>query len=166
MAKDDSAFFGIQEAKLDGQYRLPLIRDVIEARGTKDDLRVVPDPKGRYIDIFILPTFNRYYKNFIQRQDISSQEREAAINGYFSRAQLANVDSTNRMTVPKPFRDLFKGAKRVIMQGRGPMMRVMPASEWPPIEQESTKKVVPLMSKIEDSAYIVNNDETTNTKEV
>jgi len=165
MTSAEISFFGIQEAKLDGQYRLPLIQDVIDARGTKNNLRVVPDPDGRYIDIFILQVFQKYFNTFLQREDISPMEREAAIDGYFSRALQTTVDSTNRMTVPKAFRDLFKNTKQVIMQGRGPMMRIMPVSEWKRIEEESRKKARPLMSKIEDSAYTMKNEETLNNQE-
>lgn len=158
-----SAFFGIQETKIDSQYRIPLIADVIDARSTKDnlhqDLRVVPSPDGRYIDVFIINTFNAYFNRFINRKDISPEEREAAINGYFSKAQLATVDNSNRMTIPKPFRDMFKGAKRIVLQGRGFMMRVMTEPQWTQVEQESTGKVLPLMSRIENTIYMSSDDD-------
>lgn len=150
-----SSIFGVQDTRLDGQFRFPLPHDLSKyLDNNPEDLRIVPAPNGRYLDIFTVSRFNEFFNNFMQQKDISPTERQVAIDGYFSRAGTANVDTAHRVTIPKIYRDMFKGSKKIVMQGRGPMLRIMSESEWQRIDQETRSKVASMMEKIEQSAYI------------
>ena len=147
-------FFGVQETRLDAQFRVPLPKDLSDTMTKADEgVRVVPDPNGRYVDIFLASGFEAFFERFVNSPGMGPAERNAAIDGYFSRAEPVDKDHANRLTLPKSCRGIFKGEKKVVLQGRGPMLRLMTLKRWQEIDAESRQRALALLEVIEESAF-------------
>ena len=119
-----SGIYGFAEVSVDRAGRFNLPSDMVSGLGTDTSLRVNVSPDRSHLEIRTKDNFEKFAGHLMEEAArLGPEVLQAAAINYLGFSLKVQIDSANRITIPKKFREIVGGSE-VVLVGVGDTLQV------------------------------------------